>query len=237
MLYRFSRRYFHSLLLTSVLSAADRLQETEGRWQILDTDGKVIDKPVLVSMPLIRDSQFADVFDPGVQQEIRTKCFSFAKKSSGEFAAYIFTSIPPWNHAWVDWFRTQNADSPGKQQYVQFLKETYRYSIGDVNKAYGIDSTSFTDLGQLDWNTAKLEGATPRSDDKKFLGEIAETLFSLAAEAIRKADRTHFILGQQFSPNTPTEVIAANAAIVRTQNVGRMASIDATAQPLLSRSH
>ena len=176
-------------------------------------------------MPLLRDSHFADVFDPGVQEEIRTKCFSLAKKSSGEFEAYIFTAIPPWNHAWVDWFRTQNVDSPGKQRYIQFLKETYRYSIGDVNKAYGIDSISFTDLGQLDWNTAQLEGVRPRSDDEEFLGEIAQTLFSLAAEAIRKADRSHLILGQQFSPNTPKAVFQANAAMITTQNVGRIAAL------------
>ena len=222
MVRRITRRCFHSLLLSSVLSAAYRLQETEDRWQIVDAGGNVVDKPVLAPIPLLRASQFADIFDLEVQEQIRTECSSQAKKSNGEFAAYIFTSIPIWNRTWVHWFRTQHADSPGKQRYVQYLKETYNYSIGDVNKTYGIDSTSFTDLGQFDWSTAKLETPKPRGDDEEFLGEIAQTLFNIAAEAIRKADPNHLILGQQFSPDTPKAVLRFNATVITNYNPNRI---------------
>ena len=111
----------------------------------------------------------------------------------------------------VDWFRARHADSPGKQQYIQFLKETYSYSIGDVNNAYGIDSTSFTDLGQFNWKSARLEAERPRADDEEFLGWIAQALFSPSAEALRKTDPKHLILGQQFGPDTPKAVLRASA--------------------------
>lgn len=225
MVNRFSRRSFHSLAISAVLRAAPdrgayRLKQSEGRWQIVDAHGNVVDKPFLASIPLLRDKEFADVFDPEIQEQIRSKCSSRAKslEANSELVAYIFTAIPPWNRAWVDWFRAQHADSPGKQQYVQFLKETYNYSIGDVNKAYGIDSTSFTDLGQFNWNAAKLDGENPRADDEEFLGWIAQALFSSAAEAIRKADPNHLILGQQFRADPPKAVLRASAAVVGNYN-------------------
>ena len=140
-------------------------------------------------------------------------------EAGAEFAAYTFTAIPPWNRAWVNWFRAQHADSPGKQQYVQFLKETYSYSIGDVNKAYGIDSTSFTDLGQFNWKAANLEGEKTRIDDEEFLGWIAQALFSTAAEAIRKADPNHLILGQQFAADAPKPLLQASATVIANHNI------------------
>ena len=186
---RFTRRCFHSLLIAPVLQAANQ------------------------PIPLLPGNKFADVFDPEVQEQIRKRCSS--NTGSGD---YTFTEIPPWSRAWVNWFRNQHTDSPGKQQYIQFLKETYSYSIGDVNKAYGIDSTSFTDLGQFNWNTAKLEAPKPRKDDEEFLGGIAQVLFSTAAEAIRKADPKHRILGQQFDADTPQPVLQASAAVLSTYN-------------------
>lgn len=223
---RFTRRSFHSLAVSAILRAAPdrgayRLKQSEGRWQIVDASGAVVDKPVLAPIPLLPGKEFADVFDPEIQEQIRTRCFSRAKslQASSELVAYTFTAIPPWNRAWVDWFRAQHADSPGKQQYVQFLKETYSYSIGDANKVYGIDSTSFTDLGQFNWNAAKLEGEKTRTDDEEFLGWIAQALFSTAAEAVRKADPNHLILGQQFAAgDAPKPVLQASAAVIATYN-------------------
>lgn len=201
MVNRFSRRSFHAFAIPAILRAApDR-------------------KPTLELIPLLPDKQFADVFDPDVQEQIRTKCFNRAKQAANEFVAYTFTAIPPWNRAWVNWFRALHGDSPGKQQYVQFLKETYNYSIGDVNKAYGIDSTSFTDLGQFDWKTAILDAPKPRNDDEEFLGWIAQALFNTAAAAIRGADPTHRILGQQLDAGSPTSVREASTAMLQTHNI------------------
>jgi len=184
-----TRRVFQKLLFSAVLGAEP--------------------EPI----PLLSETEFADVFDPEIQEQIRRKCSSRANSTS-----YIFTAIPPWTRAWVNWFRAQPADSPGKQQYVLFLKETYSYNINDVNKAYGIDSTSFTDLGQFNWSTAKLDAAKPRADDEEFLGWIAQTLFNTAADAIRKADPNHPIRGQKLGPNAPKSVREANAKV---QEVGR----------------
>ena len=201
MIKRISRRGFHALAIPAVLRAApDR-------------------EPALVPIPLLHNNEFADVFDPEVQQQIRAKCSSRAKNAATGLVAYTFTEIPPWNRAWVNWFRWRHGDSPGKQQYVQFLKETYNYSIGDVNKAYGIDSTSFTDLGQFNWNGARLNAPKPQKDDEEFLGWIAQALFNTAAEAIRKADPTNRIQGQQLEPDSPKSVVEVSKAIQETYNL------------------
>ncbi len=200
MMNRLSRRGFHALAIPSIVRAAP------GR------------EPTLVPVPLLHDDEFADVFDAEVQEQIRAKCSSHARKEANGFVAYTFTEIPPWNRSWANWIRAQHGDSAGKQQYVQFLKETYNYSIGDVNRAYGIDSTSFTDLGQFNWNGAVLDAPKPREDDEEFLGWIAQALYSTAAAAIRKADPSHRILGQQLGADTPKAVLRAASEVLANFN-------------------
>ena len=197
---RFSRRSFHTFAIPAILRAAPNRE------------------PAPAPIPLLHNNEFADVFDPDVQEQIRVKCFSRAMQAAAGFVVYTFTEIPPWNRAWVNWFRGLQGDSPGKQQYVQFLKETYNYSIGDVNKAYGIDSTSFTDLGQFNWNAATLDAPKPRQDDEEFLGWIAQALFFTAAQAIRKADPTNLIQGQQLDANCPKSVIEVSTAALEAHN-------------------
>jgi hypothetical protein len=204
---QYSRRLFHSLILSSALRAQPK--RVQAIAATLPISEQPLNKPYLAAIPLLPDGRFEDVFDPEVQQQIRATCAERVKrfKESAHVVAYVWTAIPEWNRAWVQWFRTQHADSPGKQQYIQFLKETYSYSIGDVNKAYGIDSTSFTDLGQLSWT------AIDHKDDDVFQGWIAQVLFRTAAEAIRKADPNHPIAGQKFKEGTPKSVIEACAAV------------------------
>jgi hypothetical protein len=231
MQYKFSRRVFHTLALSTIVRGEAqpgyyRLKRSGDVWQIVAPDGLTVDHappisvdplgtPFLAGVPVLPENKFADVFDPGVQQHMRDTSTGRAKSlgKNKELVAYVCTGVPAWNRAWVNWFRTLHADSPGKQQYVQFLKETYKYSIGDVNAVYGIDSTSFTDLGQISWNAAGLDRAKPRTDDEAFLGSIAQVLYSTAAEAIRKADRNHLVLSEHFDKTIASPVIQAAASV------------------------
>jgi len=230
MQFKFSRRVFHGIALSAILRGESRpayyrLKRSGDLWQIVAPDDSIVEhappisvdplnKPFLAGVPVLPENKFADVFDPEVQQQIRDTCAARAKslEKNKELVAYLWTGIPVWNRAWVDWFRTLHADSPGKQQYVQFLKETYKYSVGDVNAIYGIDSTSFTDLGQIRWNAAGLDREKVRADDEAFLGSIAQVLYSTAAEAIRKVDQHHLILSEHFDKTTPSPVIQAAAS-------------------------
>lgn len=82
---------------------------------------------------------------------------------------------------WVDAVRRMAADAPAKEQYVLFLKETYGYNIASLNKAYGIEAGSFTEL--LTYDYRQLDTARPaiRADDGRFL----KLLTQAAIDAIR----------------------------------------------------
>jgi hypothetical protein len=73
-------------------------------------------------------------------------------------------------------------EGPGKQQYVEFLKETYGYNIDRLNAAYGLQASSFTDLYSLDYRELDRGREAVRRDDAAFLNALNETLFAEAAK-------------------------------------------------------
>lgn len=71
-------------------------------------------------------------------------------------------------------------EAPGKQQYVEFLKEAYGYNIDRLNSAYGLQASSFTDLYSLDYRALDRSREAVRRDDAAFLRGLNETLFAEA---------------------------------------------------------
>lgn len=73
-------------------------------------------------------------------------------------------------------------EAPGKQQYVEFLKETYGYNIDRLNAAYGLEASSFTDLYSFDYRALDRSREAVRRDDGAFLRALNEMLFAEAAK-------------------------------------------------------
>lgn len=73
-------------------------------------------------------------------------------------------------------------EAPGKQQYVEFLKETYGYNIERLNAAYGVEASSFTDLYSFDYRALDRTRAAVRRDDAAFLRAMNEILLAEAAK-------------------------------------------------------
>jgi len=69
-------------------------------------------------------------------------------------------------------------EAPGKQQYVEFLKETYGYNIDRLNAAYGLSASSFTDLYSLDYRSLDTTRPSVRQDDLAFLKSLNDVLFA-----------------------------------------------------------
>lgn len=73
-------------------------------------------------------------------------------------------------------------EAPGKQQYVEFLKEAYGYNIERLNAAYGLQASSFTDLYSFDYRALDRSREAVRRDDAAFLRALNEMLFTEAAK-------------------------------------------------------
>ncbi|MFN7541268.1 MAG: hypothetical protein ACK5TN_00495 [Acidobacteriota bacterium] len=67
----------------------------------------------------------------------------------------------------------QPSASDSKQFYVAWLKDRYDYNIARLNAAYGLDSTSFSDLAELDFRQLDRSRPAVREDDALFLNLIA----------------------------------------------------------------
>jgi hypothetical protein len=70
---------------------------------------------------------------------------------------------------WVDAIRRLPEASPGKQQYVQFLKDEYGYQIDRLNAAYGLQCGSFTELLSMDYRSLDRGREAVVRDDAAFL--------------------------------------------------------------------
>jgi hypothetical protein len=70
----------------------------------------------------------------------------------------------------------------GKQFYVSWLKDRYGYNIARLNEAYGLDSTSFSDLAESDFRQVDRSRAAVREDDRLFLEYLATTVQQKVAE-------------------------------------------------------
>ncbi len=93
-------------------------------------------------------------------------------------AAYTWTGA---TSAHLELIRRLPDEAPGKQQYVEFLKETYGYNIDRLNTAYGLQASSFTDLYSFDYRALDRTREAVRRDDAAFLRALNETLFAEAA--------------------------------------------------------
>ena len=91
-----------------------------------------------------------------------------------------FRPVP--SREWVHAVRRMREEAPAKQQYVQFLKDLYGYSIGRLNEAYGLDAGSFTELLTYDYRRLDPQRQAVRRDDEAFL----KTLITAALDAARE---------------------------------------------------
>lgn len=84
--------------------------------------------------------------------------------------------------AWVDAVRGMREEAPAKQQYVQFLKDTYGYNIGLLNKAYGLEAGSFTELLTYDYRRLDAQRPAVRRDDAAFLKILTDAALDAARQ-------------------------------------------------------
>ena len=121
----------------------------------------------------------ADVFAETVQTSIRAKV--------QQACEVVDTSA--MGREWVDFIRTLDSESDGKQAYVGFLKERYAYTIGRLNEAYGLDAQSFTELTSLNFKSLDRTRKAVVEDDGAFLVSMREIIERVAQEGLKGCRR------------------------------------------------
>lgn len=165
--------------------------------------------------------QFPDVFDGKVQQRFTGKIKSLCEQHRDNFnlIGYCWTDTPSWDLVksrdlhqtdWVSEIRKLPSIAPGKQRYVQFLRNRHHGQIHRVNAAYGIVVDSFDELTDVDFSKLDLTRPLIREDDEQFLGVIAHQYYSTLGAAHRKFDPRHLVFGDRYIlGDHPDEVLKA----------------------------
>jgi len=122
-------------------------------------------------------SQNTDIFDPAVQQRLRSNVRTAAQPHiKNPFClGYVFIDLPIWNLK----------PDPGPN-YVEFLR-------------------SLPDLAPGRVALEKFLQAHPDSGVEGLMNHIAETYYSVICSELRQADPHHLILGDRFMAATPSQ--------------------------------
>lgn len=186
------------------------------------------------------DEAFLDVFSPSFEAH----CTKRAEDARlGELAndpyliGYTFTDVPVLTErdaaarqltthyapraavsTWPRVLRNLAASKPGKQAYVNLIKQRYAGDIAAFNRAYGITFGSFDALANAEiWRPAEDPANLHEArDNAAFLTIILDRYYATMVKVIRRYDPRHLILGEKWNGNNgvPDSVIATAARYV-----------------------
>ncbi len=164
------------------------------------------------------NSEYADLFDPAIQAELRQRIHDSIKPhlDKQNCLGYVFRDLPLWGTTpqrgkptYMDFIRALPEEAPGKQAYSSF--------IGNESKP--LSATHTVDSILRSENNGELTKLTPSSQasDEAFLNILADLYYRLTTEAIREIDPHHLILGDRFmtqSSRTPDSILVTAARYV-----------------------
>ena len=138
-------------------------------------------EPVLVELKLpVRFDPFG--VDANAQYSEAARAACAVPKPDG-FIGYRWT-LPPV----ASLLRVLTGSSAGKQIYIGFLKSKYGYQIAAVNKAYGLDAQSFTELLE---SPMVVRGTAVDRDDTEFESEVRREMVNDIRAALMRCDPAH----------------------------------------------
>ncbi len=152
--------------------------------------------------------KYKDPFDPNTQAFVDqfAQKWSDIYKNDKMILGISFNDMPTWRsspgkiHAWVKFCMELNADSPGKQRWVEVLRNNYS-DLSAAATSYGIKASSWDDfLKRTSW-PASPQPEKVFQDVRTFLPLIADNWYRIVSDAIRKYDKNHLILGDKFIGN------------------------------------
>jgi len=118
----------------------------------------------------------------------------------------IYGKIRPQLPTWPRVLRNKPAACPGKQAYVDTMREIYRDDISAFNRTYDTPFASFHVLLLAEqWRTYfDLDNALEMRDNATFLTKVLDRRYQIETAAIRRYDPNHMIFGDKMNCNTDT---------------------------------
>ncbi|HPQ72127.1 MAG TPA: alkyl sulfatase dimerization domain-containing protein [bacterium] len=162
-------------------------------------------RPLILDGWALYSKTYMDPFDPGTVAFVDDKAreWAAANKDDTLILGVSFSDTPRWHnspgnlHGWIRFLVQLPADAPGKQKWVEYLKERHG-SVPTAEAIYGIGATSWNDfLAQKTWpRPTSPQGAL--ADVDGFLPVLADAWYGLLTAAVRKHDPNHLIFGDKF---------------------------------------
>lgn len=176
--------------------------------------------------------KFVDVFAPAFEQQCNriVQRVIAPRKSDPYLLGYTFTDCPiltdgdadahgqvsygraqPNLSTWPRVLRNLGQDSPGKQVYVELMRDRYT-SIAAFNSVYSAKFPSFDALlGSENWSgVLRSPEIDDAADNRAFLLKIIDRYYKVACTAIRRVDPNHLIFGDILNAQTgtPDEIVS-----------------------------
>lgn len=168
------------------------------------------------------NSPNTDIFDPAVRKRLReTVRRTAARHARNPFClGYVFIDLPVWSPvptsgaSYVDFFRAQSPEAPGRRAYVSFLRARYATDSTALAQNYGAGPA---ELAAADFSRIAAKSNVVADDDEAFLNRTAESYYACVVEALRAVDPHHLILGDRlmaFPERTPDSILITAAKFV-----------------------
>jgi len=175
----------------------------------------------------IPDANFVDVFSGSFTQHCDRLARQFAEPARDDqfLLGYAMTDCPLFTEedcrerpdvvggarrtsriGWPRRLRNLGADAPGKQAYVETMRELYRGDVHDFNATYGTQFDSFDAIaGAHDWRLqTDLSNGNETRDNVEFLKRVVARYYQTGRDAIRRYDPNHLFAGDKLNANTDT---------------------------------
>ncbi len=188
--------------------------------------GKVAKMPYTVVLPFIENiahkrSTFPDVFSAAFEAHADSVARRYVTKLAEDpyLVGYYLCNEPDldltpprnWRSRWVRNLIKSGAGSPGFEAFRDLVKKKYT-SVEAFNQEHGTSISSFEAMNAKDVKELESERkGTATQIVREFNALIARRFCRVTAEAVRKYDSNHLILGMRFGGGAERRVIEETA--------------------------
>ncbi|MEM9281490.1 MAG: hypothetical protein AAGA96_06680 [Verrucomicrobiota bacterium] len=142
--------------------------------------------------------------DPYLLGYSMTDCTLFTEEDLRERTDVIGGARRESRIGWPRRLRNFGADAPGKQAYVETMRELYLDQVDGFNTTYGTTFDSFDALAAaVNWRPhTDLSNANETRDNVVFLQACVDAYYRNTKEAIQRYDPNHLFVGDKLNANT-----------------------------------
>jgi len=150
--------------------------------------------------------EYMDPFDNKTEQFIDkfAQDWCAQRKDNKLILGIALSDMPRWRsspeeiHEWVQFCMELPAEAPGKQKWVEILRQNYP-DVSAAASAYGIAASSWNDfLSRTSWPPSS-QPKKVFEDVQDFLPLIADNWYRILVSSLRKHDPNHLIFGDKFA--------------------------------------